>query len=78
MGKSDTGPLKVGDRAPDFILSDQNGNPTRLSDYLGKKTVVLAFFIKAFTAGCTRELRSYQAELAKFDESDVRVISIFA
>jgi peroxiredoxin len=76
MGKSDTGPLKVGDRAPDFILSDQNGNPTRLSDYLGKKTVVLAFFIKAFTAGCTRELRSYQAELAKFDESDVRVIGI--
>ena len=40
---------KVGDRAPDFTLADQNGAMVRLSEFLGKKRVVLAFYIKAFT-----------------------------
>ena len=44
-------PLKVGDLAPDFALPDQNGRTIRLSDFRGKKTVVLAFYIKAFTPG---------------------------
>jgi peroxiredoxin len=44
-------PLKVGDRAPDFALPDQNGNVVKLSDYLGKKNVVLAFYVLAFTGG---------------------------
>jgi peroxiredoxin Q/BCP len=43
--------LKVGDRAPDFSLTDQNGSPVKLSDFRGKKSVVLAFYIKAFTPG---------------------------
>jgi peroxiredoxin len=40
---------KVGDRAPDFTLADQDGAMVRLSEFLGKKRVVLAFYIKAFT-----------------------------
>lgn len=44
-------PLKVGDKAPDFTLPDQNGNKVKLSDYLGKKNVVLAFYVLAFTGG---------------------------
>ncbi len=44
-------PLKVGDKAPDFILPDQNGNKVKLSDFLGKKNVVLAFYVLAFTGG---------------------------
>jgi len=44
-------PPKVGDKAPDFALPDQNGGTIRLSDFRGKKTVVLAFYIKAFTPG---------------------------
>jgi thioredoxin-dependent peroxiredoxin len=44
-------PLKVGDRAPDFALADQNGSTVRLGDFRGKKAVVLAFYIKAFTPG---------------------------
>ncbi len=43
--------LKVGDRAPDFALPDQNGKTVKLSDFLGKKNVVLAFYVLAFTAG---------------------------
>jgi len=44
-------PLRVGDHAPDFALPDQNGSTVKLSDFRGKKTVVLAFYIKAFTPG---------------------------
>ena len=43
--------LRVGDQAPDFALQDQNGKTVRLSDFRGKKTVVLAFYIKAGTPG---------------------------
>ena len=43
--------LNVGDVAPDFELSDQDGNKVRLSDFGGKKNVVLAFFVLAFTGG---------------------------
>jgi len=43
--------LKVGDLAPDFALQDQKGQTIKLSDFLGKKTVVLAFYIRASTPG---------------------------
>lgn len=43
--------LKVGDIAPDFTLPDQNNHPVKLSDFRGKKAVVLAFFPAAFTGG---------------------------
>jgi cytochrome oxidase Cu insertion factor (SCO1/SenC/PrrC family) len=43
--------LKVGDRAPDFSLTDTEGQTVRLSDYRGKKSVVLAFYVLAFTGG---------------------------
>lgn len=43
--------LKVGDAAPDFSLTDTGGNVIKLSDFKGKKTVVLAFYVLAFTGG---------------------------
>jgi peroxiredoxin Q/BCP len=43
--------LKVGDRAPDFALPDQDGKIIKLSDFRGKKAVVLAFYIRASTPG---------------------------
>ena len=43
--------LKVGDVAPDFTLPDNNNKPVKLSDFRGKKNVVLAFFPAAFTGG---------------------------
>ena len=41
--------LKVGDRAPEFALTDTNGTAVKLSDFKGKKNVVLAFYVLAFT-----------------------------
>lgn len=46
--------LKAGDKAPDFNVNDQNGNPVSLKDYAGKK-VVLYFYPKDNTPGCTAE-----------------------
>jgi peroxiredoxin len=43
--------LKVGDEAPDFTLPDNNNKPVKLSDFRGKKNVILAFFPAAFTGG---------------------------
>ena len=43
--------LKVGDRAPDFELTDTEGQTVRLADFRGKKNVVLAFYVLAFTGG---------------------------
>lgn len=43
--------LKIGDAAPDFVLTDTEGKPVKLSDFKGKKSVVLAFYVLAFTGG---------------------------
>jgi cytochrome oxidase Cu insertion factor (SCO1/SenC/PrrC family) len=43
--------VKVGDMAPDFTLPDNTNKPVKLSDFRGKKNVVLAFFVAAFTGG---------------------------
>ncbi len=43
--------LKVGDKAPDFTLPSTSGGSVHIADYLGKSTVVLAFFPAAFTGG---------------------------
>jgi cytochrome oxidase Cu insertion factor (SCO1/SenC/PrrC family) len=43
--------VNVGDTAPDFKLTDQNGKDVKLSDFAGKKNVALAFYVFAFTGG---------------------------
>jgi mycoredoxin-dependent peroxiredoxin len=68
--------LNVGDKAPEFTLPDQNGNKVKLSDFLGKKSVVLAFYVLAFTGGWTKELKAYQADIAKFEQSGTQVLGI--
>ena len=50
-GGTSSGPPRVGQPAPDFALTDQNGRLVKLNDFRGKSTVVLAFYIRAFTPG---------------------------
>jgi peroxiredoxin Q/BCP len=62
--------LKVGDQAPDFSLKGSDGRMYSLADYRGKKMVVVAWFPKAFTRGCTLECKSLAAngdQLRKYD-----------
>ena len=68
--------LKVGDTAPDFTLPSTQGKPVKLSDFRGKKNVVLAFYPAAFTGGCTKEMTAYGADLAKFETADTQVFGV--
>ena len=63
--------LKVGDMAPDFSLAGTDGKTHKLSDYRGKKAVVVAWFPKAFTQGCTIECKSLAANGDKIRKYDV-------
>jgi peroxiredoxin Q/BCP len=69
---SPAGPeLKVGDAAPDFSLEASDGKTYRLSDFKGKKAVVIAWFPKAFTQGCTIECKSLAANGEKIRKYNV-------
>src|SRR5688572_9453249 len=68
--------LKVGDVAPDFTLPSTAGKPVTLSEFRGKKNVVLAFYPAAFTGGCTKEMTSYGSNLAKFEGMEAQVFGI--
>jgi len=64
--------LKVGDTAPDFKLQASDGKTYQLSDFKGKRAVVVAWFPKAFTQGCTIECKSLAEngdKIRKFDVS---------
>lgn len=63
--------LEVGDMAPEFQLPGSDGQTHRLSDYRGKQTVVLAWFPKAYTSGCTIECKSLAENGPLIREYDV-------
>jgi thioredoxin-dependent peroxiredoxin len=63
--------LKVGDTAPDFTLKGSDGKTYSLSDYRGKQAVVVAWFPKAFTQGCTLECKSLAANGDRIRKYDV-------
>jgi peroxiredoxin Q/BCP len=63
--------LNVGDTAPDFKLQASDGKTYQLSDFKGKKAVVLAWFPRAFTQGCTIECKSLAANGDKIRKYEV-------
>ena len=67
--------LEVNSKAPDFCLPDQDGRTVRLSDYLGKK-VVLYFYPKDNTPGCTRQACAFAASYEQFKAQNIVVIGI--
>jgi peroxiredoxin len=68
--------LKVGDVAPDFSLRDQDGNSVSLSDYRGKKNVVLVFHPLAFTSICSTQMPGYNKELQTFEGLETQVLGL--
>src|SRR5690242_4214030 len=67
--------LEQGDAAPDFTLPDQDGNPVTLSDLRGQ-TVVLYFYPKADTPGCTTQACGIRDHASKYDAAGVRVLGV--
>ncbi len=68
--------LKVGDIAPDFTLEDAFGNKYTLSSYRGKSPVVIYFYPKANTPGCTKQACGIRDEWSKFEQIGVPVFGI--
>lgn len=67
--------LNIGDIAPNFTLNDKNGNGVSLSDFIGKK-VVLYFYPKDNTPGCTRQACAFASSYDEFKSKNVEVIGI--
>ncbi|MBP3371614.1 MAG: thioredoxin-dependent thiol peroxidase [Clostridia bacterium] len=67
--------LEIGTKAPDFTLPDKEGNQVSLSDFRGKK-VVLYFYPKDNTPGCTRQACAFAASYDAFRQKDIVVIGI--
>jgi peroxiredoxin Q/BCP len=66
----------VGDIAPDFTLRDTQGRDVRLSDYRGKSNVVLYFYPKDFSGGCTAEACSFRDNYEVFKDAGAEVIGV--
>lgn len=74
--------LAVGDKAPDFSLplpetqGGEAGQTVTLKDYLGKKNLLLAFYPKANTPGCTTQMCGYRDDWSTFEDNETAVIAI--
>lgn len=66
----------VGDMAPDFTAKDIHGQSLHLAELVKKGPVVLVFFPKAFTSGCTSELKAFQARINDLNASLATVVAI--
>jgi len=68
--------LKPGDPAPDFELKDQNGEAVRLSGFRGQSAVVLYFYPKDDTSGCTKEACVFRDQFAAFRGLNAEVLGV--
>jgi peroxiredoxin Q/BCP len=68
--------VSIGDLAPDFTLPDQSGTPVRLRDLVGRKNIVLYFYPKDETPGCTIEARAFRDSYEQFNAQDAQVVGV--
>ena len=68
--------VTTGDEAPDFELKDSTGQPVKLSDYRGKKAVVLVFYPFAFSGICTGELCTIRDRVESFSNDEVETLAV--
>ncbi len=69
-------PIAVGETAPDFALKDQNNQEVRLSDFLGRRSVLLVFYPLAFTGTCQGELCQVRDNLSDFVNDEVQLLTV--
>ncbi len=74
---ADTKAPEVGTAAPDFTLNSQEGKPVSLHDFKGK-WVVLYFYPKDFTSGCTVEAHNFQRDLAQYEKLNAVIVGVSA
>jgi peroxiredoxin len=67
--------IKAGDRAPEFTLLDADMKPISLHEFLGQK-IILAFFVGAFTATCTKEACTFRDSMARYTDLKAQVIGL--
>jgi len=67
--------LKIGDKAPDFTLNDENGKPVKLSDFKGKR-VILYFYPADDTSGCTTQACGFRDAYPKIEEKNAVVLGV--
>jgi len=68
--------IAVGSPAPDFVLKDQNQKEVKLSDYKGKKNVVLVFYPLDWSPVCTNEHACFVNDMKKFEQLDAQVLGV--
>lgn len=69
-------PIDVGAPAPDFTLKDQNNQEVRLSDFRGRKAVLLVFYPLAFTGTCQGELTEIKENLTEYANESIQVLTV--
>jgi peroxiredoxin len=69
-------PIGVGAEAPEFVLKDQNNQEVRLSDFRGRRAVLLVFYPFAFTGTCQGELGEVRENLNEYVNDDVQVLTV--
>jgi peroxiredoxin len=69
-------PLTAGDEAPDFELRSHRGGTVKLSDFRGRKNVVIAFHPLAFTPVCASQMSGYETDRARLDRADAIVLGV--
>jgi peroxiredoxin Q/BCP len=69
-------PIEKGDSIPSFVLKDQNGIVFKSDDIIGKKPVVIYFYPKNFTPGCTKEACNFRDSYEDFKEIGAEVVGI--
>jgi peroxiredoxin Q/BCP len=67
---------QMGDPAPEFQGTDQNTNTVKLTDYAGKKNVLLYFYPKDFTGGCTKEACGFRDRMGELASENVAVVGV--
>lgn len=76
VATAQTATLKVGDKAPDFTLTDHNNQAVTLSSFQGKKHVVLIFHPLAFTSICSVQMPGYSRERQTFEGLEAQVLGL--